>query len=149
MDWLNSVAGFGVGVLVGVTGVGGGALMTPILVLVFGTAPATAVGTDLWFAAVTKLVGGTIHHKKGGVDWQVLRRLATGSLPAAVLTLWWLHASGIGQVKHGFIMNALGVVLVLTAPLGGRCAPARPRPSSACNRRPQCWRAQCWAFWSR
>lgn len=115
MDWINPVAGFVVGLLVGITGVGGGSLMTPLLVLVFGMAPAAAVGTDLWFAAITKLVGGTVHHQRGGVDWQVVRRLAMGSLPAAVLTLAWLHASGLGPVKQGLILHMLGVVLVLTA----------------------------------
>lgn len=115
MDWINPVAGFVVGLLVGITGVGGGSLMTPLLVLVFGMAPAAAVGTDLWFAAITKLVGGTVHHQRGGVDWQVVRRLALGSLPAAVLTLAWLHASGLGPVKQGLILHMLGVVLVLTA----------------------------------
>ncbi|NUP86079.1 MAG: sulfite exporter TauE/SafE family protein [Burkholderiaceae bacterium] len=115
MDWINPVAGFVVGLLVGITGVGGGSLMTPLLVLVFGMAPAVAVGTDLWFAAITKLVGGTVHHQRGGVDWQVVRRLAMGSLPAAVLTLAWLHASGLGPVKQGLILHMLGVVLVLTA----------------------------------
>lgn len=115
MDWMNAVAGFGVGVMVGVTGVGGGALMTPILVLLFGVAPAAAVGTDLWFAAITKLVGGAVHHSKGSVDWQVLRRLALGSLPTSIVTLTWLHLVGMGQMKNGFILNALGVVLLLTA----------------------------------
>ena len=112
---MNTVAGFGVGAMVGMTGVGGGALMTPILVLLFGVAPAAAVGTDLWFAAITKLVGGTVHHSRGGVDWQVLRRLLSGSLPAAVATLLWLHYSGAAQVRQGLILNALGVVLLLTA----------------------------------
>jgi uncharacterized membrane protein YfcA len=115
MDWMNAVAGFGVGVMVGVTGVGGGALMTPILVLLFGVAPAAAVGTDLWFAAITKLVGGAVHHSKGSVDWQVLRRLALGSLPTSIVTLTWLHLAGMGQMKNGFILNALGAVLLLTA----------------------------------
>ena len=115
MNWMNTVAGFGVGAMVGMTGVGGGALMTPILVLLFGIAPAAAVGTDLWFAAITKLVGGTVHHNKGGVDWQVLRRLLAGSLPAAVGTLVWLHYSGVAQVRQGLILNALGGVLLLTA----------------------------------
>src|SRR5512133_840657 len=104
MDWVNSLAGFGVGVVVGTTGVGGGALMTPILVLAFGVAPAAAVGTDLWFAAITKTAGGVVHHRQGGVDWQVLRRLACGSLPAAALTLLWLHRSGAGQIRQGLIM---------------------------------------------
>ncbi len=115
IDWMNPLAGFGVGMLVGVTGVGGGSLMTPILVLLFGVAPAAAVGTDLWFAAITKLVGGTVHHKRGSVDWQVMRRLSLGSLPMAVLTLWWLHATGAAQMKQGLIVSMLGVVLLLTA----------------------------------
>lgn len=115
MPWLDAIAGFGVGVMVGMTGVGGGALMTPILVLLFGVAPGLAVGTDLWFAALTKLVGGAVHHHRGSVDWQVLRRLCGGSLPASALTLWWLHASGMSQTRNGLILNALGVVLVLTA----------------------------------
>ena len=115
MEWANIVAGFGVGALVGLTGVGGGSLMTPILVLLFGFAPAAAVGTDLWFAATTKMVGGTLHHSRGSIDWQVLRRLWLGSLPAALLTLAWLNASGIGQSKNGLILKALGIVLLLTA----------------------------------
>ena len=115
MQWLNSVAGLGVGMMVGMTGVGGGALMTPILVLLFGVAPAAAVGTDLWFAAITKLAGGAVHHRQGSVDWQVLRRLCAGSLPASLATLAWLHFSGIAQTKSGFILTALGSVLLLTA----------------------------------
>lgn len=115
MNWLNSVAGFGVGVMVGMTGVGGGALMTPLLVILFGIAPVTAVGTDLWFAAVTKIAGGAMHHDQGGVDWQVVRRLSMGSLPAAVATLAWLHVSGVGRSEHGMISQALGWVLILTA----------------------------------
>ncbi len=115
MDWMNTLAGFGVGAMVGVTGVGGGALMTPILVLLFGVAPAAAVGTDLWFAAITKIVGGAVHHSKGSVDWQVIRRLCLGSLPASIATLLWLHGTGGGQLGHGFILTALGGVLLLTA----------------------------------
>jgi uncharacterized protein len=115
MDWLNPVAGFGVGVMVGMTGVGGGSLMTPILVLLFGVAPAAAVGTDLWFAAITKMAGGLVHHSRGSVDWQVFRRLSLGSLPASIVTLVWLHQTGIGQMKQGLIVSALGVVLLLTA----------------------------------
>jgi len=115
MDWLNALAGFGVGGLVGLTGVGGGSLMTPILVLLFGTAPAVAVGTDLWFAAITKMAGGAMHHKRGGVDWQVVRRLSLGSLPTAVATLLWLHFSGAGRVTNGWLMTSLGGVLLLTS----------------------------------
>ena len=115
MDWANSVAGLGVGLVVGLTGVGGGALMTPILVLIFGMAPAAAVGTDLWFAAITKIFGGAVHHSRGSVDWEVLRLLCLGSLPVAGLTLYWLHTSGAGQMKQGLILNLLGSVLILTA----------------------------------
>jgi uncharacterized protein len=115
MNWLNSVAGFGVGILVGLTGVGGGSLMAPIMILLFGVAPATAVGTDLWFAAITKAVGGTIHHRHGGVDGQVLKRLCMGSLPAAAVTLWALWFFGGHQVKDGMILKLLGGVLIATA----------------------------------
>lgn len=116
MDWwVNAVAGFGVGAVVGVTGVGGGALMTPILVLLFGVAPASAVGTDLWFAAITKIAGGWVHHSKGSVDKQVLRWLCCGSLPASVATLAWLHFSHASKMNSGVLMTALGSVLLLTA----------------------------------
>lgn len=111
----NVVSGFGVGVVVGLTGVGGGALMTPILVLVFGMAPATAVGTDLWFAAITKMAGGAMLHAKGRVDWHVLKLLCLGSLPAAVVTLLGPQLVGAHHVKHGLILASLGAVLVLTA----------------------------------
>lgn len=115
MDWAYTVSGFIVGALVGMTGVGGGALMTPLLVLGFGISPVVAVGTDLWFAAITKSVGGLLHHQRGGVDWQVFRRLCLGSLPAAVAMLLWLHYSGGEKLREGGLLTALGVVLVLTA----------------------------------
>ena len=115
MDLMHAVAGFLVGAMVGMTGVGGGALMTPVLVLLFGVAPATAVGTDLWFAALTKIVGGFMHHQKGSVDWQVLRRLCLGSLPASLATLAWLHLGDHEQIRQGLILQALGGVLILTA----------------------------------
>lgn len=113
--WLNAVAGFGVGILVGITGVGGGSLMAPIMILLFGVAPATAVGTDLWFAAITKSVGGIVHHRHGGVDFQVLKRLCMGSLPAAVVTLLFLAFGDISQVKDGLILHMLGWVLIMTS----------------------------------
>lgn len=115
MDVLNALAGFGVGLLVGLTGVGGGSLMTPILVLLFGHAPAVAVGTDLWFAALTKSAGSVLHHGRGTVDWEVLRRLWLGSLPAALLTLLWMHRSGFGRQGNGALVAILGGVLLLTA----------------------------------
>ena len=114
MDWLHTVAGFGVGLMVGLTGVGGGALMTPVLVLLFGVAPATAVGTDLWFAAMTKLVGAGVHGHGGTVDWQVFRRLCLGSLPASIATLGVMKLGGVGQ-SGDLIVIAVGVVLLFTA----------------------------------
>jgi len=80
-------AGFGVGFLVGLTGVGGGALMTPLLISTFGVAPAVAVGTDLLYASVTKTVGGWRHHLAENVDWPIVIRLAAGSIPAAIILL--------------------------------------------------------------
>jgi uncharacterized membrane protein YfcA len=115
MNLTNGIAGLFVGMAVGLTGVGGGSLMTPILVLLFGFAPSTAVGTDLWFAAITKIVGGTLHHRHGSVDMQVLRRLCVGSIPAAAVTLAWMYSTGTGQNRQGFIIHALGGVLLFTA----------------------------------
>jgi uncharacterized membrane protein YfcA len=80
-------AGFAVGLLVGLTGVGGGALMTPLLISSFGVAPPVAVGTDLLYASITKTAGGWRHHVADHVDWPVVLRLAAGSLPAAALVL--------------------------------------------------------------
>ena len=102
MHWLNSCAGFLVGLLVGFTGVGGGALMTPLLVLVFGVAP------------LTKTAGGWIHGIRGAVDWLVLRRLWLGSLPMAVMTLIWLHNSPESNGLAKLIIPLLAVALVLT-----------------------------------
>jgi uncharacterized membrane protein YfcA len=115
LTWINTVAGFGVGLLVGLTGVGGGSLMTPIMILLFGIAPSTAVGTDLWFAAITKIVGAWVHDRKGTVDWQIVRRMFCGSLPAAVLTLWWLHASGMQQSHNHLMFRTLGATLILSS----------------------------------
>ena len=115
MDLAHAFSGFLVGLLVGVTGVGGGSLMAPILILIFGVAPTTAVGTDLLFAAATKTVGGAIHHAKNSADLQVVGRLAIGSIPAAIVTLVILNALHWSQVKQGWLPTALGVVLVATA----------------------------------
>jgi len=111
----NIVAGALVGILVGLTGVGGGSLMSPILILMFGVAPATAVGTDLWFAAATKSVGGAVHHRQGSTDWPVVRLLCLGSLPAAALTALWLGRTEARGAVPALIPVALGALLVLTA----------------------------------
>lgn len=112
---MNVLAGFGVGLLVGLTGVGGGSLMAPILLLVFGVAPAAAVGTDLWFAAITKVFGAWIHGKKGSIDWEVLRRLFMGSIPAALLTMLWLYLGDSDTFFSEWTKKAVGIVLVVTA----------------------------------
>ena len=111
----NMVAGFLVGVVVGMTGVGGGALMTPILVLIFGFAPQTAVGTDLIFAAVTKSAGWVVHGFRGTVDWQIFRRLSCGSLPAALLTVSYLYYNHSPVMKEGLIIHMVGIAIVITA----------------------------------
>ena len=115
IDPAQALSGFAVGAIVGLTGVGGGSLMTPLLVLLFGIHPATAVGTDLLHAAITKAGGTYVHAKQGRVDWRITGLLAAGSLPAAVATLWTLHAvtGGLGGSK--IITITLGVALLLTA----------------------------------
>jgi uncharacterized membrane protein YfcA len=115
IDPAQALSGFAVGAIVGLTGVGGGALMTPLLVLLFGIHPATAVGTDLLHAAITKTGGTYVHAKQGRVDWRITGLLASGSVPAAVATLWTLHAvtGGLGDSK--IVTTTLGVALLLTA----------------------------------
>jgi uncharacterized membrane protein YfcA len=111
---LYSVAGFLVGLLVGMTGVGGGSLMTPILVLLFGFHPVTAVGTDLLYASVTKTVGTLVHGKQKTVDWQIVRRLAAGSIPAAAATLFAMSRLGTTAASAGLLNLLLGIALLLT-----------------------------------
>src|SRR5580692_12352371 len=115
IDPAQALSGFAVGAIVGLTGVGGGSLMTPILVLLFGIHPATAVGTDLLHAAITKAGGTYVHAKKGRVDWRITCLLATGSLPAAVITLFALHTFTHGLGGSKIITIALGIALLLTA----------------------------------
>lgn len=116
MDWLYTFSGFIVGFVVGVTGVGGGSLMTPVLVLVFGIAPATAVGTDLLYASLTKMGGSWVHGRRGTVDWKVVKLLAMGSLPAALLSMALLHYLALDE-KHlkSLITSVLSIALLLTA----------------------------------
>ncbi len=112
---LYSVAGFLVGMLVGLTGVGGGSLMTPLLVILFGFHPATAVGTDLLYASVTKTVGTLVHGKQKTVDWRIVGALATGSIPSAVVTIFVMgHVGTLGQHASGVLNLLLGVSLLLT-----------------------------------
>ncbi|HEX4984912.1 MAG TPA: sulfite exporter TauE/SafE family protein [Burkholderiales bacterium] len=110
------LSGLLVGFVVGLTGVGGGSLMTPLLVMVFGVSPATAVGTDLLYASLTKATGVWVHARRGNVEWRLVGWLAAGSLPAAVIALVVLHLIGIDSHRiGGVITGSLGVALILTA----------------------------------
>ena len=149
-------AGFGVGFLVGLTGVGGGALMTPLLISTFGVSPATAVGTDLLYASVTKTVGGWRHHVAENVDWPIVIRLAMGSIPASIILLAVMSympfdtAAMAHWIRYGLafalpILPALPlladggshVVLLVRCLRGGRLVAQRPPPgmSLRCGRR--------------
>jgi uncharacterized protein len=109
------LSGFAVGFVVGMTGVGGGSLMTPLLVLLFGLHPVTAVGTDLLYAAITKACGTAVHHIGRTIDWRVVARLAAGSLPACLATLAVLRPPGAsGGAEASLIAHVLGGALLVT-----------------------------------
>jgi uncharacterized membrane protein YfcA len=116
IPWLYALSGALVGFFVGLTGVGGGSLMTPILILVFGFAPVTAVGTDQLFASVTKTVGSSVHGYNRTVDWRVVGRLAVGSLPGAIITLIGLYYLRItGGAANALVTKVLSIALLFTA----------------------------------
>ena len=116
IDPLFVMSGFAVGAIVGLTGVGGGSLMTPILILLFGVHPAAAVGTDLLYASVTKTGGSLIHSFNKTIHWPLVARLALGSLPASLVTLLILrHYAGETTALNALISRALGFALILTA----------------------------------
>ena len=111
-----TIAGVVVGALVGLTGVGGGSLMTPLLILLFGVHPAAAVGTDLLYAGITKISGSAVHHANGSVDWKIVRRLASGSAPASLATLATISHFGVFSAKSSSMISViLGYTLLLTA----------------------------------
>ncbi|MGD0023215.1 MAG: sulfite exporter TauE/SafE family protein [Xanthobacteraceae bacterium] len=113
---LYSTVGFAIGLLVGLTGVGGGSLMTPILILLFGIYPATAVGTDLLYAAVTKTAGSLVHGLNRTIDWRVVRRLAAGSVPMTVMTMAALgHFDINGPVVRELTTVVLTIALFVAA----------------------------------
>lgn len=116
MDWTYSLCGFVVGALVGVTGMGGGSVMTALLILVFGVHPMTAVGTDLLYAAVTKATGTRVHAGRGNVVWPVVGLLAAGSVPATLLTIWLLSRVPLRSpaLAHAVTL-ALGAAILLAA----------------------------------
>jgi len=110
------LSGLIVGLVVGLTGVGGGSLMTPLLVLAFGVQPATAVGTDLLYASVTKSVGTLVHGFNRNIDWRITALLASGSLPASFATIAVLGRIGpFGPQTAIVITKSLGCALLLTA----------------------------------
>ena len=110
-------AGFGVGVLVGLTGVGGGALMTPLLISTFGLSPQIAVGTDLLYASITKTAGGWRHHLSDHIDWPIVLRLAAGSLPAAALLLAII--ASLPENSTNQLASWIRMGLVVALPLSG------------------------------
>lgn len=117
LNYLYVLSGLGVGFLVGMTGVGGGSLMTPLLILLFKVHPQAAVGTDLLYAAITKSVGTLVHGHRSSVDWRVVGRMLSGSLPATLIVLLLLHWHG--SPSHDttrLVATALGVALLITAP---------------------------------
>ena len=115
ISFAHTLSGFLVGLLVGLTGVGGGSLMTPLLILFFGIHSSTAVGSDLLYAATTKAVGTSVHGFRGSVDWRVVGRLMTGSIPLTLITIVYCSLLGIKHHNSHFLNDALGVVLVITA----------------------------------
>jgi len=116
IDPLYVVSGFGVGLLVGMTGVGGGSLMTPLLILLFGIHPATAVGTDLLYAAATKTGGSVAHGLAKSIHWPAVIRLASGSIPASIVTLFVLWQLDLnGESSRSLVNLVLCFALLLTA----------------------------------
>jgi uncharacterized membrane protein YfcA len=112
------VSGFAVGLLVGLTGVGGGSLMTPLLTLLFGVSPTVAVGTDLAFACITKATGTVTHRLRGTVNWPIVKLLCIGALPAAILATLGLRYFGALNKEIGQIIRytiAASVLLTVIA----------------------------------
>ena len=116
MDFGFIVAGFIVGFLVGLTGVGGGSLMTPILLMFFHIKPALAVGTDLLYASITKSVGIFAHGKLGNIDWRIVKLLAAGSVPASFATIIFLRTIDVDSTEAiATIKFSLGIALIVTS----------------------------------
>jgi uncharacterized protein len=129
IDLLYAASGFVVGFLVGVTGIGGGSLMTPLLILLFGIHPATAVGTDLLYAAATKSCGTIIHGLNRNIEWRVVGRLAAGSIPMTAMTLvaFWhfdVHGGAVQAVMNAVLSSALfatAIVLIFRKKILALC----------------------------
>jgi len=104
-----------VGAIIGLTGVGGGSLMTPLLLTTFRLSPALAIGTDLWFAAATKVSGSVAHARHGHVKWRITGLLLAGSVPASIATVALMHATGLSKGAMNALTFSLGIALLLTA----------------------------------
>jgi uncharacterized protein len=113
MNELAILSGFAIGAIVGMTGVGGGSLMTPLLIGVFKLPPGIAIGTDLWFAAITKTGGAIAHWRHGHVDGRITLALLAGSLPASIATTAWMHGTKLSWSSA--LTLSLGIGLLLTA----------------------------------
>lgn len=115
-NWGFTVSGFFVGLLVGLTGVGGGSLMTPILIFLFRIEPLVAVGTDLLFAAITKAGGIWAHARRKTIDWQIVGLMALGSIPTSMLTVWFLDTfKDQDRPVETLVTAGLGIALILTS----------------------------------
>ncbi len=116
MDFAFTIAGFVVGFIVGFTGIGGGSLMTPILVLGFSISPAVAIGTDLLYAAITKCGGVFVHNKKRNIQWRIVGLLCTGSIPATFAAIFLLkYLNSIEYNIEPIMTKTLSVSLILTS----------------------------------
>ncbi len=116
MEYTYIITGAIVGLIIGLTGVGGGSLMTPILILIFGISPIIAVGTDLLYAAITKCSGVFFYHKRNNVNWPIVSRLALGSLPSCSATLFYMQHYNISTDSYNeIITSTLSFMLILTA----------------------------------
>jgi uncharacterized protein len=149
LDLAFVLAGFVVGLIVGLTGVGGGSLMTPILIFLFGVKPYLAVGTDLLFAAFTKM-GGTVKLARSGrVDWRIVANLSAGSIPASLITLYVLHTLGAASADVQHLMTTtLGFALLLTAAatLYKALRGAKPRSVAAAGELAAATRPRHWSL---
>ena len=111
-----TLSGFIIGMLVGLTGVGGGSLMTPLLVIVFKINPAIAIGTDLLYAAITKSAGILSHGKMGHINWSVVKKLMLGSIPASLIATYYLKEIDLtSPITLHWIEVGLGIALIFTA----------------------------------
>ena len=115
IDWALALAGAGVGFIVGLTGMGGGALMTPMLVLFFGISPAAAVSSDLVAAVIMKPIGGGVHLRRGTVNLELVKWLVVGSIPTAFLSVWALQQFADPARVNTIVQYSVGAALLLAS----------------------------------